>query len=41
MKTLECQKLEVVHEVRSSLVVPGWRGQFVAVFVLCLPVAGA
>ncbi len=41
MKALECQKLEVVHEARSSLVAPGWRGQFMAMFVLCLPVVAA
>lgn len=41
MKTLECQKLEVGHQVRSSLVVLGWRGQFMGMLVLCLAVVVA
>jgi len=40
MKTLDCQKLGVVHHTRSNPALLDWRGQFTLEFVeLSLPEA--
>ena len=41
MKTLDRQKLDVVHKTRSNAALRDWRGQFTLEFVLCLPGAAA